>query len=70
MYPFPKGWRFQPNEKTMEPQGSGSDYYRLKSGALAPKPPAGSAPKAKPLTDMSDEELQQRLRELQKQRGG
>lgn len=39
MYPFPKGWRFQPNLETMEPQGKDSDLWRMRPQG-APTTPA------------------------------
>lgn len=62
MYPFPKGWNFQPNPDTMEPQGPSSDRWKLKTGSL-PIPQKGTAA-SKALRDMSDEELRQRLKQL------
>lgn len=60
MYPFPKGWRFQPNEKTMEPQGEGSDLWRMR--------PQSAAPAAPDPTGLTPAE-QKRLEELRKRYG-
>ena len=61
MYPFPKGWRFQPNEKTMEPQGAESDLWRM-------RPQATPAPAATTQDALTPAE-QKRLEELRKKYG-
>lgn len=64
MFPFPKGWRFQPNPETMEPQGPDSDRWRIKESASSGLPAA--APTGDPYKGKSELELQKMLDDLRR----
>jgi hypothetical protein len=69
MFPFPKGWRFQTNPETMEPQGPNSDRWRMKAGALGqptPKPSSGGKPStSKPIAQMTEAEKRAEIARLE-----
>lgn len=65
MFPFPKGWRFQPDPTTMEETGNNTDLWRVKE-RNAPSAP-GAAPAYKPLNQMTRAEKEAELKRL---RGG
>lgn len=66
MYPFPKGWKFQP-DANMEETGVETNLWRVKERNAAPAGKPAAAPAYKPLNQMTRAEKEAELKRL---RGG
>ena len=66
MYPFPKGWKFQP-DANMEETGLNTNLWRVKERNAAPAGKPAAVPAYKPLNQMTRAEKEAELKRL---RGG
>ena len=66
MYPFPKGWKFQP-DANMEETGLDTNLWRVKERNAAPAGKPAAVPAYKPLNQMTRAEKEAELKRL---RGG